>query len=69
MLVAPLCSLFMTPSTVACQAPLSMEFFRQEYCSGWPFPSSGDLSDPESLPHYRQIPHCLSHQGSPNINI
>ena len=28
--------------TVVCQAPLSMEFSRQEYCSGLPFPSSRD---------------------------
>ena len=32
--------------TVSCQAPLSMEFSRQEYWSGQPFPSLGDLSDP-----------------------
>ena len=31
---------------VACQAPLSMEFSRQEYWSGFPFPSPGDLPDP-----------------------
>ena len=36
----------MTPRTVALQAPLSMEFSRQEYWSGLPFPSPGDLSDP-----------------------
>ena len=35
--------LFATPWTVAHQAPLSMEFSRQEYCSGFPFPSPGDL--------------------------
>ena len=38
--------LFATPWTVAYQAPLSMEFSRQEYWSGLPFPSSGDLPDP-----------------------
>ena len=38
--------LFETPWTVADQAPLSMEFSRQEYWSGLPFPSSGDLPDP-----------------------
>ena len=38
--------LFATPWTVACQAPLSMGFSRQEYCSGLPFPSLGDLLDP-----------------------
>ena len=32
--------------TIACQAPLSMGFPRQEYWSGLPFPPSEDLSDP-----------------------
>ena len=36
----------MTPWTVACQAPLSIGFSRQEYWSGLPFPSPGDLPDP-----------------------
>ena len=36
--------------TVACQAPMSMEFSRQEYWSGLPFPSPGDLPDPGILP-------------------
>ena len=35
-----------TPWTIARQAPLSMEFSRQEYWSGLPFPSPGDLPDP-----------------------
>ena len=35
--------LFVTPWTVAHQAPLSMEFSRQEYWNGLPFPSPGDL--------------------------
>ena len=35
-----------TPWTVAHQAPLSMEFSRQEYWSGLPFPPRGDLPDP-----------------------
>ena len=35
-----------TPWTVACQAPLSMKFSRQEYWSGLPFPTAGDLLDP-----------------------
>ena len=35
-----------TPWTVAGQAPLSMGFSRQEYWSGLPFPSPGDLPDP-----------------------
>ena len=38
--------LFATPWTVAYQAPLFMEFSRQEYWSGLPFPSPGDLPDP-----------------------
>ena len=38
--------LFAIPWTVAHQAPLSMEFFRQEYWNGLPFPSPGDLPDP-----------------------
>ena len=37
---------FVTSWTVACQAPLSMGFSRQEYWSGWSFPSPGDLPDP-----------------------
>ena len=37
---------FATPWTVACQAPLSMGFPRQEYWSGLPFPSPGDLPNP-----------------------
>ena len=42
--------LFATPWTVSCQAPLSMEFPRQEYCSGLPFLSLGDLSNPGVKP-------------------
>ena len=38
--------LFATPWTVAHQAPLSMGFSRQEYWSGLPFPSPGDLPNP-----------------------
>ena len=37
---------FATPWTVAYQAPQSMEFSRQEYWSGLPFPSPGSLPDP-----------------------
>ena len=37
--------LFAIPWTVACQAPPSMGFSRQEYWSGLPFPSPGDLPD------------------------
>ena len=38
--------LFATPRTVAYQASLSMGFSRQEYWSGLPFPSPGDLPNP-----------------------
>ena len=37
--------LFATPWTVACQAPLSVGFSRQEYWSGLPYPPPGDLPD------------------------
>ena len=39
--------LFATPGSAARQAPLCMEFFRQEYWSRLPFPSPGDLSNTE----------------------
>ena len=42
--------LFATPWTVAHKAPLSMEFSRQEYWSGLPFPSPGNLPDPGIKP-------------------
>ena len=38
--------LFVTPWTVARQAPLSMDFSGQEYWSGLPFPTPGNLPDP-----------------------
>ena len=38
--------LFVTPRTVAHQAPPSMGFSRQEYWSGLPFPFPGNLPDP-----------------------
>ena len=44
--------LFVTPWTVAYQAPLSMGFSRQEYWSGLPFPSPGDLPDPGVEPRF-----------------
>ena len=43
--VAQSCALFVTPRTVARQAPLSMGFSRQEYWGGLPRCPSGDLSD------------------------
>ena len=58
--------------TVACPAPLSKEFFRQEYWSGLPFPFPGDIPDPgikprspalqaDSLP--TELPGLCSIQG------
>ena len=45
-LVAKSCLTLVTPWTVARQASLSMGFSRQEYWSGLPFPSLGDLPNP-----------------------
>ena len=42
--------LFVTLWAVACQAPLSMEFSRQEYWSGLPCLPPGDLPNPEMEP-------------------
>ena len=61
-LVTQSCPTFAIPQTVACQAPLSMGFSRQEYWSGLPFPSavygcySGytALTDGEFLHDYRR---------------
>ena len=47
--------LFVTPWTVAHQAPPSMGFSRQEYWSGLPFPSPGDLPDPGIEPRSRAL--------------
>ena len=41
---------FATPWTIAYQAPLSKAFSRQEYWSGLPFPSPGDLPEPGNEP-------------------
>ena len=64
--------LFATPWTIAHQVPLSMEFSRQEYWSGFPFPSLGDLPYPGIEPRssaFSQILYHLSHQGSPEWGI
>ena len=67
-LVTKLCPTLVTPWTVARQAPLSMGFSRQEYWSGLPFPSPGDLLDPGIEPrspalYEDSLPTDL--QGSP----
>ena len=41
-----------TPWTITHQVPLSMEFFRQEHWGGLPFPTPGDLPDPEIEPGF-----------------
>ena len=48
--------LFLTPWTTAQQALLSMEFSRQEYWSGLPFPAPGDLPDPVIKPTFLASP-------------
>ena len=45
---------FVTPWTITCQAPLSMGFPRQEFWSGLPFPSPGDLPHPGIESHLLQ---------------
>ena len=49
-LVAKSCPTFVTPWTIALQAPLSMGFPRQEYWSELPFPSPRDLPNPGFQP-------------------
>ena len=64
--------LFVTPCTVASQAPLSMEFSRQEYWSGLPFPTLGVFLTQGSNPgllHCRQILYCLNQQGSDFVKL
>ena len=63
--------LFATPWTVARQAPLSLGFPRQEYWSGLPFPSPGDLPDPgiePTSPALQTGSLPLSHQESPQLS-
>ena len=66
--------LFATPCTVAHQALLFVGLLRQEYWSGLPFPSSGDLANPgikSPLPaigkHWQVDSLPLSHLGSPTM--
>ena len=49
-LVTKSCLTPATPWTIACQAPLSMGFSKQEHWSGLPFPSPGDLPNPGNEP-------------------
>ena len=64
--------LFAMPWTVAHQAPLSMGFSRQEYWSGLPFPSPGDLPNPwiEPMSPALQADSLPSKPpGKPNNNV
>ena len=65
--------LFVTPQTVAHQAPLSLEFCNQEYWSGLPLSSPGDLPDAGIKPMCPVSPALadgffptVSHRGSPH---
>ena len=71
-LVTKLCLTLATPWTVACQALLSMEFSRQQYWSGLPFPSPGIFltqGSNSNLLHWQVASLLLSHQGSPFIRL
>ena len=74
-LVTKLCPTLETPWIVAGQAPLSMEFSRQEYWSGLPFPPPGDLPDPGSnlsllcLLHWQADSLPLSHWQAPWMTL
>ena len=62
-------TLFMTPWTVACQAPVSVEFPKQEYWNELQFPSPGDLPDSgvEPMSPALQVDSLpLSHLGKPS---
>ena len=59
--------LFVTPWTVAHQAPLYKGFPRQQYWSGLPFPTPGDFLNPGTelpSPVFQAGSLTLSHQGS-----
>ena len=73
-LVSKSCPTLAIPWAVACQAPLSMGFSRQECWSELPFPSPGDLPDSGTEPgspgfNCRQMIYQLSYEGSPYMNI
>ena len=64
--------LFVILWTVACQTPLSMGFFSQEYWSGLPFPPPGYLLDPgieTASPALQADSLPLSHWGKPGVVI
>ena len=71
-LVTQSCPALCDAKTVAHQAPLFIEFSRQEYWSGLPFPSPGDLPDPGIKPGSPVLAGGFftpSHLGSPVATI
>ena len=70
--VAQLCPTLCDQWTVAYQGPLSMGFSRQEYWSGLPFPSPGDLPDPgieSRSPTLQADPLTSAPPGKPHIKL
>ena len=68
--VAQSCPNLCDPWTVAHQAPPSMGYSRQEYWSGLPFPSPGDLPDPQIKPRSPSLQeHSLSSEPQGNVSI
>ena len=68
--------LFVTPQTIACQAPLFLEFCRQEYWSGFAFPSPRDLLHPGIKPMFLTSPalvggfyHMGASPGKPPLSM
>ena len=67
--------LFASPWTIACQAPLSMEFSKQEYWSGLPFLFPWDLTDPGIEPRCPalqaggKIPHQINHHNRATLKV
>ena len=59
--------LFATLWTLACQAPLSVELSRQEYWSGLPFPSPGNLPDPGIKPTFPVSPALQAESVQPEL--
>ena len=65
--VSKSCLTLATPWTVACQAPLSMGFSRQEYWSGLPFSSPGNQHNMQFLPNlfcsrffFKEVSHSIN---------
>ena len=71
-LVTKSCPILATPWIVDCHAPLSLGFSRQEYWSGLPFPSPGDLPEPgikPGSPALQVDSYRLSYEGSPSTTL